>query len=75
MRHSVEDGTHNAEVRISVHKDYVVSERDTLWSIAKMELGITARYVEIVAENRLQTATLHKGMVLKLPTNGGAREG
>jgi nucleoid-associated protein YgaU len=60
---------------MSTYKNYVVREGDTLWSIAKKELSCAAQYAEIVATNRLKTATLPEGMVLQMPTNGGTREG
>ena len=60
---------------MSTYKNYVVREGDTLWIIAKKELGSSAQYAEIVAANRLKTATLYEGMVLQLPMNGGTREG
>lgn len=60
---------------MNTYKNYVVSQGETLWSIAKKELGSTARYAEIVAANRLKVATLYEGMVLQLPTDGGTREG
>ena len=48
-------------------RTYTVQKDDTLWGIAKKELGSGARYTEIVALNGLKTATIYTGQVLKLP--------
>lgn len=46
---------------------YTVLNGDTLWSIAKAELGSGYRYTEIVHINGLKTATLYEGQKLVLP--------
>ena len=46
---------------------YTVLKSDTLWSIAKAELGSGYRYTEIVHLNGLKTATLYEGQKLVLP--------
>ena len=46
---------------------YVVKKGDTLWGIAKAQLGKGARYTEIVALNGLKSATIYSGQKLKLP--------
>ena len=68
-------GTHNEEAT-DEHVQKLYSKVKAIRSGASLreELGSTARYAEIVAANRLKTATLHAGMVLQLPTDGGSRE-
>lgn len=44
-----------------------VKSGDTLWGIAKKELGSGARYTEIVQLNGLKTSTIYSGQKLKLP--------
>lgn len=46
---------------------YTVKKGDTLWGIAKSQLGKGARYTEIVALNGLKSATIYAGQKLKLP--------
>ncbi len=46
---------------------YTVVKGDTLWLIAKQQLGSGARYVEIVKMNELKTSTIYPGQVLKMP--------
>ncbi len=48
-------------------RTYTVKSGDTLWGIAKKELGSGARYTEIVQLNGLKTTTIYSGQVLKLP--------
>ena len=48
-------------------RTYTVQKDDTLWGIAKKELGSGARYTEIVKLNGLKTTTIYTGQVLKLP--------
>lgn len=48
-------------------RTYTVKSGDTLWGIAKKELGSGARYTEIVKLNGLKTNTIYSGQVLKLP--------
>lgn len=57
------------------YRNYVVADGDTLWGIAKKQMGSAARYIEIVERNRLKTATLHESMVLQLPLGGGDDDG
>lgn len=52
------------------YRNYIVKEGDTVWGIAKAEMGSVALYKEIVERNRLKTATLNAGMVLQLPVGG-----
>ncbi len=46
---------------------YTVVKGDSLWMIAKKQLGKGARYTEIVALNGLKTSTIYAGQKLKLP--------
>lgn len=48
-------------------RTYKVVSGDTLWGIAKKELGSGARYTEIVKLNGLKTSTIYSGQILKLP--------
>ena len=48
-------------------KKYKVAEGDTVWGVSKTQLGSYSRYAEIVRINKLKTATLKEGMVLKVP--------
>lgn len=50
-------------------RTYTVKSGDTLWGIAKKELGSGARYTEIVQLNGLKTSTIYSGQKLKLPEN------
>ncbi len=47
---------------------YTVVHGDTLWAIAKTQLGSGNRYPEIVKLNALKTNVLYTGQKLKLPT-------
>lgn len=51
---------------------YVVKKNDTLYQIAKRELGDASRYKEIQRLNNLQPDDLREGMKLKLPAKGGS---
>ena len=48
-------------------RTYTVKSGDTLWGIAKKELGSGARYTEIVQLNGLKTTTIYSGQKLKMP--------
>ena len=48
---------------------YVVAERDTLWGIAKKLLGAGKKYTKIMELNDMSSTIIHKGDVLKIPTN------
>ena len=48
-------------------RSYTVKKGDTLWGIAKRQLGKGARYTEIVALNGLKSATIYAGQKLTLP--------
>lgn len=50
-----------------MNRTYTVKSGDTLWSIAKAQLGKCSRYVEIVKCNGLKVAHLKEGQVLTLP--------
>ncbi len=51
-------------------RTYTVKKGDTLWGIAKRELGAGRRYTEIKEQNGLKSNTIRVGQVLKLPTDG-----
>ena len=46
---------------------YTVVKGDSLWSIAKAQLGSNARYTEIVKLNGLKTSVIYPGQKLKIP--------
>lgn len=46
---------------------YVVEKGDTLWGIAKKELGSVFRYADIVILNSLKSSILYEGQKLILP--------
>ncbi len=48
-------------------RTYTVKEDDTLWGIAKAELGSAKRYTEIVQINTLKESTLIPNQALMLP--------
>ena len=48
-------------------REYTVVPGDTLWSIAKQQLGSAARYIEIVKLNRLKTSVVRAGQTLLIP--------
>lgn len=49
------------------YETYTVAKNDTLWGIAKKELGNGARYTEIKALNGLTSDTIYAGQKLKIP--------
>ncbi len=54
-------------------REYVVQERDTLWSIAQRELGNGARWSELAERNNIaDPAGLRSGAILYLPDDGDA---
>lgn len=48
-------------------REYTVAPGDTLWGIAKQQLGSIARYTEIVKLNRLKTSVVRAGQTLLIP--------
>ena len=48
-------------------KTYTVKTGDTLWDIAKNQLGKGSRYKEIVSLNDLNSSIIYPGQILKLP--------
>jgi len=48
-------------------KTYIVKKGDSLWGIARKELGSGARYPEIMSLNGLSSTTIYPGQVLKIP--------
>lgn len=46
---------------------YTVKRGDTLWGIAKKELGSVYRYADIVIINNIKYSVLRKGQKLLLP--------
>ena len=57
----------SAAIAPKEQRTYTVKSGDTLWGIAKKELGSGARYTEIVQLNGLKTSTIYSGQKLKLP--------
>lgn len=49
------------------NRRYTVVKGDSLFEIAKQQLGKGSRYTEIVKLNALKTSTIYPGQVLKLP--------
>jgi len=49
------------------HRIYTVKRGDTLWEIAKAELGNGSRYTEIKELNNLTSNTIYVGWKLKIP--------
>ena len=47
--------------------DYTVQRGDSLWKIARAQLGSGSRYPEIMELNGLTSATIYPGQILKLP--------
>ena len=60
-------GSTAASSNATTQRTYTVKSGDTLWGIAKNNLGSGARYTEIVQLNGLKTTTIYSGQVLKLP--------
>lgn len=60
-------GSGSTAAETKEQRTYTVQSGDTLWGIAKKELGGGARYTEIVQLNGLKTTTIYKGQKLKLP--------
>lgn len=51
----------------TANRTYTVKKGDSLWKIAKNELGKGARYTEIKKLNGLKNNTIYAGQVLKMP--------
>lgn len=49
---------------------YTVKNGDTLWGVAKAELGRASMYADIVRANKLKTSILYEGQQLMLPEKG-----
>jgi N-acetylmuramoyl-L-alanine amidase len=49
------------------HKTYIVKKGDSLWGIARKQLGSGARYSEIMSLNSLSSTAIYPGQVLKIP--------
>ena len=49
------------------YRTYTVQRGDTLWEIAKKQLGSGNRYREIVSLNGLKSNIIYSGMKLKIP--------
>ena len=47
--------------------NYTVKRGDSLWKIARAQLGSGSRYPEIMELNGLTSATIYPGQILKLP--------
>jgi len=54
-------------VETTVYETYTVKDGDTLWGIAKTQLGSGSRYTEIKTLNGLTSDAIYTGMKLKLP--------
>ena len=50
-----------------VLREYTVRRGDSLWKIARSQLGAGSRYTEIMALNALESETIYPGQVLLLP--------
>lgn len=48
-------------------KTYIVKKGDSLWGIARKQLGSGARYPEIMSLNNLSSTAIYPGQVLKIP--------
>ena len=51
----------------SIFRKYTVKRGDTLWKIAKAQLGDGNRYTEIMELNNLTGTVIYSGQTLKLP--------
>lgn len=58
------DNTGNTD---STSRKYTVKRGDTLWKIAKAQLGDGTRYTEIMELNNLTGTIIYSGQILKLP--------
>ena len=58
------DNTGNTD---STSRKYTVKRGDTLWKIAKAQLGDGTRYTEIMELNNLTGTVIYSGQILKLP--------
>ena len=61
-------GSGSVDLAPKEQRTYTVKSGDTLWGIAKKELGSGARYTEIVQLNGLKTSGIIVGQKLKIPT-------
>ncbi len=50
------------------YTEHTVANNESLWEIANKYLGNGRRYLEIKALNKLESDTIYKGQVLKIPT-------
>ena len=57
----------SSEAHTMPNKKYIATGNDTLWGIAKKELGSSARYTEIVKMNKLKSSVLTDGQKLRIP--------
>ncbi len=57
----------NSSAPSASYKMYTVKKGDSLWSIAKKQLGKGSRYPEIVTLNKLGKKAIKPGQKLKLP--------
>lgn len=52
---------------VTPYREHTVSKNESLWEISEKYLGNGARYTEIKKLNKLESDTIFKGQVLKLP--------
>ena len=52
---------------ITAYETYEVKKGDSLWKIAKTELGKGSRYTEIMALNKMEEARIYPGDMLYMP--------
>ena len=57
----------NSSVTSASYKTYTVKKGDSLWAIAKKQLGSGSRYPEIVKLNQLGKKGIQPGQKLKIP--------
>ena len=55
------------ETRHDEERIHVVQKGESLWMIARKELGRGIRYHELMELNKLDTADVTEGQILKLP--------